>query len=258
MMAGILEILVPEMQTVDEMLKKYSQIKSGYLGDFAHLTVSTVDRYIRPACVLLAAQFANQVEKAATLAGIVQLIFLADRIHSGVSENYTGNTEPDDPRDGTQLPVLVGDYLFGRFFFTLSEAGLLEFLRPLAEIICKMNEGAMLRLKARSEGDSSPQTLLRIIEQETASLFVGACRLGFRLGKMDQNQQDALAGFGHYLGMTYGILQETGDQDLARQFSGLALESLESLKESSPVQGLRQLVYNLLGSTAPTARILVG
>ncbi|MDA8210517.1 MAG: polyprenyl synthetase family protein [Clostridia bacterium] len=260
MKAGVLEAIAPELQMVEEKIAKYCRVRSGYLGEFAHLTVNSIDRYLRPACVLLSARLFNQGgEKVVALASIIQLIFLAAKIHRDVPEKTSDNqAEPLDPRDGTQLPVLVGDYLYGRFFTTLCEGGILDFLKPLADIICKINEGSILRLKAEAAGDFSEKTMLSIIEQETASLLSGACRLSSILGQASAADQEALSAFGHNLGMAYGILQENGDRDLAGHFGALALAGLDRLKECASLQELRQVLDSLVGKQKPLARIMVG
>lgn len=260
MKAGILEAIAPELQIVEEKIAKYCRVRSGDLGEFAHLTLSSVDRYLRPACVLFSARlFKQSGEKVVTLASIIQLIFLAAKIHKAVPEKTSENQpEPLDPRDGTQLPVLVGDYLYGRFFTSLCEGAMLDFLKPLADIICTINEGSMLRLKAEAAGDNSQKTLLSIIEQETASLISGACRLSSILGQASEADQEAISDFGHNLGMTYGILQENGDRVLAGHFGELALAKLDKLKDCAPLLEMRQLVEGILGKQKPLARIMVG
>jgi geranylgeranyl pyrophosphate synthase len=260
MKAGTLEAIAPELQKVEEKIAKYYRIKSGNLGKYAHLALSNLDRNLRPACVLLSARlFKQSGEKIITLASIFQLIFLADKIHKAVPEKISENQpEPLDPRDGAQLPVLVGDYLYGRFFTSLCEGGLLELLKPLADVISIINEGSMFRLKAEAAGDDSKKTMLNIIEKETACLFSEACRLASILGQASAAEQEILAGFGHNLGMTYGIMQEKADWELASHFSTAALDKLDKLKEGAPSLELRQLVSSILGKQKPLARIMVG
>lgn len=176
MAAEVLEAIAGDLDEIEKLIGRYLKVRSGHLTDFAHLEADKYERWLRPAAVLLVSRiFGYKGQKAPALAAVVQLIYLAARIHRQVPDIHPHEGEEIDPRDGTQLPVLVGDYLYGRFFTTLCEAELLEYLGPLAEIIRKINEAAVQRLLG------NPISW----QEEERELLAGACRLAAKLAGVE-------------------------------------------------------------------------
>lgn len=251
MTLGVLNTLAQELRLVNAKIGRYCQVRSGYLGEFAHLELDRIDQILRPACVLsVAGHFKCEGAKAVALATIAQLIFLADKIHSAVPEDE-GSELADtlDPRDSSQLPVLVGDYLYGRFFTTLCEEGILEYLEPLARMICTINEGSILRCRAVYDGDYSQNTVLKIVEKETGLFFADSCRLSANLGGASEEEQNLLSKFGYNLGMAYGLLRERGYPQLATDYQTKARDVLAGLKNSQFVNHLCDLTDHLFETT---------
>lgn len=254
MALGVLNTIAQELQLVNAKIGKYFQVRSGYLGEFAHLELDRTDQILRPACVLsVAGHFKCKGSQAVAMAAIIQLIFLADRIHSAVPEDEEpGKSEITDPRDSSQLPVLVGDYLYGRFFTTLSEEDILEYLEPLARMICVINEGGIQRSKAVHQGDHSQQSLVRIIEKESGLFMAESCRISASMGGATPDQEKLLWDFGFNLGMAYGVMREPDCHELSAEYVARARAALGGLEEDIFVNQLVSLVDNLAPDTIQT------
>lgn len=183
-------------------------IKAGQIDDYAHLELSPLDKSLRPAVVLLVGRLYNcKSSKLLSLGTIVQFIFMASRIHRSIPE--TPQIQEADPRDGTQFPVLVGDYLYGKFFTTLCEAEILHFLRPLAEIIGRIHEGGILDRTNLHRKEDNNQLAAEIIKLETAELFAGAARLAGELAGAPEEDLQLLHEFGLNLGLGYGLRKKS-------------------------------------------------
>ncbi|MDA8234044.1 MAG: polyprenyl synthetase family protein [Clostridia bacterium] len=249
---GLFEPIIKELNMVEDKLAKDFRLRSGSAVRFAHLEYPVLERYLRPALVILFARLNNFTgEKVISLSGIIQLIYLASNIHLAVpDEDRQGDLETMDPRDGSQLPVLVGDYLYGKFYTSLCDAKIVYMLKPLADIICLMNEGSIKRRKGEKSGGNSLETMLEIIQKETAELFAGACRLGAELGQAPENEIRKASNFGMFFGMAYGFLNHGLNKELVREYGEKALQELANFKDSPNKKLLLNLVSTVLNDNA--------
>ena len=134
------------------------------------------------------------------MAGVIALIHLAQKIHNRI---------PDDcSKEVPQFPVLVGDYLFSRFFKKLSDFNLLEWLAPLASVICKMNEGGIVRREVLEHGRGREEDYSAVLYTEYGLLTGLACRIGGVLAGCSAGQAEALEQSGLNLGMAWGTVKE--------------------------------------------------
>jgi len=228
------EVLLPireELEQMQSILNRTFKIRAGNLADFVHLDFSCVNDFFRPALVILSASlFTLPSRQVIFLAAVVQFIYMAFQVHKNVAEDGNRFAGTDDHRNGYQFPVLVGDYLYSRFFAGLCDAGLLKYLRPLSELICQFNEGNILRFKNVKEEQAAPDTLLKkIIEKESAVFVAASCRMGGELGGAREPDLKRLYHFGFNLGMSLGLLEEQAGPDEAALYLQKALSYLATL-----------------------------
>lgn len=187
---------------------------------------------LRPGLVLLSAHLYNGVnERSIALAAVLQFIHLAARIHATVEED-----EPEAPegrRVRCQLPVLLGDYLYTRFFTTLCEGGLEEYLPPLARLVCSIGEAGMLRRR-----NAAPER--EICLKETGELMGLACRLGGELAGAPETHLGRLYRFGLHFGLAYGLNGRAGAGEIRALLSraGTELCDLPAGEARTALEGL--------------------
>jgi len=192
----------PELNKIFDNLENDYALKSGHLSKFIpDFTECPVDTSLRPALLTLAAKiFHGFNEKCLVMAVVVQLIHLAQEIHNRI---------PDDcPKETPQFPVLVGDYLFSKFFKRLSDFHLLEWLAPLASTICKMNEGGIVRREVIESGRGREEDYLDVLHLEYGLLTGLSCKIGGVLAGCSEVQAGILEQFGLNLGMAWGTMKE--------------------------------------------------
>lgn len=240
MAAAYFELISSDLEKVDLKINQTFKIRPGHLSKFAHLDLSLLQKFLHPALVLLTGRLFNAVgEKMISMAAVVQFIYMATVVHFRVNEE---GDETGDIRDGARFPVLVGDYLYGRFFTTLCAGGIVDYLQPLAEIIAETNLGAVLRAKEDlPEKENAPV----IIEKETAALTSGCCRLAARLAGAGEAAEQQLSDFGYNLGMGFGFLERNLPQDLASGYFDAALAQLDGLPAGDSRQSLATLVEQM-------------
>jgi len=194
---------------------------------------------LRPGLVLLSAHLYNGVnERCIAMAAVLQLIHLAARMHATVEEEEPGGT-PEGRRARCQLPVLLGDYLYARFFTTLCEGGLEEYLPPLARLVCSIGEAGMLRRR-----NAAPER--EICLKETGELMGLACRLGGELAGAPETHLGSLYRFGLHFGLAYGLNGRADAREI-RAFLSRAGTELRDL----PAGEARTALAGLLVHFAP-------
>ena len=249
-----------ELDSVYQKIEKELVIKAGHISSFAHLKYSLVDYAIRPALVIFSGRmFGRITEKTLALAAVCQFIYMAAQVHVDITEHTTVQVPgyETDPRDGSQFPVLVGDFLYGKFFTTLCDYGIIKFLRPLSEVICQVNEGGLLRQKELNSKLISQVVAKDIIRKETAELFAGCCSLGAESTQANANECLALYKFGKNFGMAYGLLENGMPFDNVAHYLDLALRELSFFNKCQARDELEELVNLFLGQKISVQRMVV-
>ncbi|MDD4237676.1 MAG: polyprenyl synthetase family protein [Desulfotomaculaceae bacterium] len=258
MLSHIIEEIARDLAWVNNLIEDHLKIKAGYLGAFANLDMSPINQDIRPALVILSSRiYGNVPEKAVVLASVFQFIYMAANVQRSVSESDTETFGmPEDPNLGSQFPVLVGDYLYGKFFTLLSEADMLNLLRPIAEIICHIHEGGIMKQKLKLQTSPS-KALGDAIQKESAELFGGCCSLGALLAGAPAADQKAMKRFGESLGMAYGLLEEGVKVEHITSYLLEAKEALSLIPCKPERLWLEKLVCNLSGQGLATCRMVI-
>lgn len=249
--------IAEELQQTQRKVQNKLIIKAGSLGDFAKLNVSPTNKVIRPALVIMTSRlFNNRSEQVLYLAAILQFIYLASYVHRGINEDHPPGEE-HDPRDGCQFPVLVGDYLFGRFFTTLCDGGIINYLHPLAKIISAINEGGILDRLHPTASSTDTHLYHQIIRLEKAEIMAGCCRLAADLAGAGEEQCRLLNLFGLNLGMAVGLLEQGDDATTVSSYLDQAEDHLNSLPEVARANELIK-VLNLFRQRKVNMHRLVG
>lgn len=253
MAAACFELISSDLEKVDLIINRALKIRPGHISRFAHVDLSPLQKVLHPALVLYTGRLFDAAgEKMASLAAVVQFIYMAAVVHLRVGEEVG---ETGDIRDGAQYPVLVGDYLYGSFFTTLCAGGIVEYLQPLGEIIAEMNLGALLRVKEELPGKAeSPE----VIEKETAALTSGCCRLAARLGGAGAEAERQMSEFGFNFGMGLGILERDFPREQAAVFFDVALNLLEAMPAGDARQSLAGLVQQIKEGTVTVPGRIIG
>ena len=253
MLRNILKPIEKELLSVSNLIEKQLIIKSGNIRSLAHLEFSNLNKTIRPALVLLSARFyGRNPEEAVALACVIQFIYMASKVQSAISEkdsdHIRGNT---DPRDGSQFPVLVGDYLYGKFFSFLCKDGKISFLGTLSELVCTIHEGSIL--KKKNEG----QSLHEVIRKETAELFAVSCSLGASLAGASEQEQESMRRFGLNFGMAYGLLEQGDSANYVSSYFKEVLAQLANIPDRVEKTVFEQIVQRLSGSGLTVRRMVI-
>ena len=176
MLSRILGHIGQEISWVHTLIKEELASKKKYLGVFADLIIYPVNMNIRPALVILSSRiFGNVSEKTLLLASVFQYIYLATTIQQCVySYDISDSSQGVVAGPGSKLPVLAGDYLYGRALTLLSKEGLQNYIQPIARIVRNIHEGCIIKHMLKHKL-SSHMTLIEATQKEYAELFGGCC-----------------------------------------------------------------------------------
>ncbi|MFZ5943487.1 MAG: hypothetical protein ACOYVD_05220 [Bacillota bacterium] len=124
-----------ELTLITARIYKYLKIKSGISIDILNHNFSKTDMLFLPQLILLAAQGPKGISnKIRTLAVISQIMYLSTEIHNQIPEN-----ENNLFKEKVQLPILVGDFLYSRFYEILCIEDCYEYLDDFVNYISKLN-----------------------------------------------------------------------------------------------------------------------
>lgn len=228
-----------ELNVVQARVNRDIKLKAAKFNELVDISLDEMDRYACPSIVLAVSKACGYVgEKSLALAAIIEFIHMANEVHRLMRDHEISE-------HNRQFPVLVGDYLFGKFFLELCREQLLKYLAPLAQGIVQMSEGAILRWKNCSQDlkdkEIKTEEWLFILEEELGSLTGLSARLGADLAGASDSLQDKLEELGSQLGLAWAARRQNLDNSVIYGILQKAKNILRELPNSLQIQPLREL-----------------
>jgi octaprenyl-diphosphate synthase len=187
---------------------------------------------LRPALLLLSASYAGHKDcSAIRLAAVVELLHSATLIHDDVIDSAgTRRGRPSaNARWGNHRSVLTGDWLYMLAFQMALEERNFRILDILIDLTQRMVEGELIQFEKIGRIDVTEEDALRLATYKTACLFSGCARLGAVLGRLDGEEEEALAEYGRYAGLAFQLVDDLLDFTASAQQLGKPV--LSDLKE---------------------------
>lgn len=173
-------------------------------------------KYLRPALCLFGGALS---ERSGALASVVPVAAAFEIFHSAtlihddiVDSAYLRRNMPTvNVKWGSQVAVLVGDFLHDRalvtFFGTKNDRVISLFLNTA----CEVCDGEILEFKEKNNVSLKEETYFEIIEKKTASLLSTSIETGAILGDLGLEETLALKNYGSNLGMAFQIVDDCLD-----------------------------------------------
>ncbi|MCX7946795.1 MAG: polyprenyl synthetase family protein [Hydrogenophilus sp.] len=236
----------PFLQPIEEDLRALDEkIRASLYSDVAlvrqvadHL-IEAGGKRLRPAVHLLAARACGELgPEAVTLATVVEFIHSATLLHDDVVDesDLRRGQKTANATFGNAAAVLVGDFLYSRAFQLMVSVGQMRVMEILAETTNAIAEGEVLQLMHVGNEAMTWEDYFRVIERKTAKLFAAAARLGAVVAEAPQAIEEALAAYGHYLGIAFQIADDLLDYAADPETSGKNLG--DDLAEGKPTYPL--------------------
>ena len=203
-----------DMQAVDQVIHQRLSSEVALVNQLSHYIVNSGGKRLRPLLALLSAKVFNyQGDVHYLLAAIIEFIHTATLLHDDVvdeSDLRRGN-ETANALFGNAASVLVGDFLYSRAFEMMVEVDDMRVMKILATTTNVIAEGEVMQLMNVHDAGTTEQKYLEVILCKTAKLFEAAAQLGAILCNRDEQEVQAMADYGRYLGTAFQLIDDVMD-----------------------------------------------
>ena len=218
--AASLGALKPQLKQIEIEIERMVSASIKSVADIASHTLGAGGKRLRPALAVLAAQLCDETsregqlpDKVLAAAVAVELTHTTTLLHDDVvdSAEVRRGKPAANLLWGNGMSVLVGDYLFAQVFLIASQRGFYELMNPLAQATAQMCAGELLEAQKRGALEMSENDYLEIVALKTSALTECSCRIGALAVQANEQQVEALALYGHYIGIAFQIVDDVFD-----------------------------------------------
>jgi octaprenyl-diphosphate synthase len=260
-------VLAPLQADLDLVGESYRHILSGVSAesqDLVEQSAAFTGKRLRPALTVLAGRIAGGLDPeqrvsadVATVGAIVELIHTATLVHDDILDGASVRRKVAtlNARFGEQMAVLAGDVLFSKAYRAAAWLADPFAARYLSEVVGEILDGEIHQDLVAHNPNLSEAEYRKIIRGKTAALYEGALRVGAYYGGAERELTDALAQYGHHLGMAFQIVDDHLDLAGDEQQVGKSLG--RDLREGKTTLPVILWIAGLEGSAHDEATALV-
>jgi octaprenyl-diphosphate synthase len=210
----ILALFAADLTAIEKAIFENLDSSNELLKTIATYINKSGGKRLRPLLVVLCSKMNGYSgQDHVSLGNAVEYIHVASLLHDDVLDGATRRRGAPSANDrwGNQLAVLGGNFLYTTAFDILLRDFSREIVQVLSRASLKMIEGEVLQRQWRCRLDIPEDIYLKITALKTASLISACCRTGAMLADKGTAETEALAEFGHLLGVAFQIVDDTLD-----------------------------------------------
>jgi len=214
---GLAEIFEPvreQLARVEKEFARHLESRVDLIPQMGKYVQMSGGKRVRPAVLLMAARLCGYTGDRAILnAAVVEFIHTATLVHDDIidgAETRRGHLTAHS-RWGSDITVLLGDYLYIRSMAMALTQDTLEVVRLLCDVTLRMIEGELYQLTKAGDVTITEDEHFEIIRRKTAHLFAGCAEIGGLLGECTAEQRVALRDYGFNLGVAFQIVDDVLD-----------------------------------------------
>lgn len=211
--------ILTSLKNVPVQISKILQSSNPLIQEVSGHFFQAHGKMLRPAMTFLGAAAANpsfsfrESEKLLNLAASFEIFHAATLIHDDIIDRaeLRRGLSSVNAKWGAAIAVLAGDFFHDRALVTIFENGSSEVMRlflKTAGIVC---DGEIHELRRVRFYELTETEYFEIIYKKTASLLACVLEAGARTSDADENQIQALAGFGRHFGNAFQIIDDCLD-----------------------------------------------
>jgi len=223
----IFDLLRDDLATLEEEFGQDTVAGVSAITEIGEYLRAGGGKRIRPALLFLSSKlFQYQGRGAVKLGAVVEIIHTATLVHDDIiDEARTRRGRPSaNTQWGNSKCVLAGDWLYMQAFKIAVLERNFRILDTLIELTQQMVEGELLQMEKLGQLITLDEHF-DLIYRKTACLFSVCMRLGAILGGASEKQEQALAQYGHDLGMAFQIVDDVLDLTASEDILGKPVAS---------------------------------
>ena len=213
-------ILATVKDDLDDIEKALSDNLNPYLdlvSEVAGHILFSGGKRLRPLLMILSARicgYNGDYEK--TFSTALEYLHAATLLHDDLVDEATlrRGKPVAHSKWGNSITVLVGDYLLARALSISAGTGRLRVVQILAGLTENMSQGEVHQLMRKGDISLTEDEYKEVIRRKTAMLFEAACRVSAIIADASEEQEKALAEYGHNLGIAFQMADDLFDYTL--------------------------------------------
>ncbi|MBA0089345.1 MAG: polyprenyl synthetase family protein, partial [Acidobacteria bacterium Pan2503] len=210
----IFDLIQDELDQVEKKITHESVASVDAVTAIGQYLQSAGGKRLRPSLLLLSAKLAGHAGSCAIhLGAVVEMIHAATLVHDDVidaAQTRRGRASTN-VKWGNHTCVLAGDWLYMQAFQIALRERNFHILELLIGLTQMMVEGELIQLEKIGRIDVTEEDALRLAAYKTACLFSGCARLGAVLGRLDDEEEQALAEYGRNAGLAFQLVDDLLD-----------------------------------------------
>jgi octaprenyl-diphosphate synthase len=210
----IVRLVEDDLARVEDVFRAQVHSDLPLVGEIGRYIQEGGGKRVRPALLLLASRLCGyRGERAVTLASTVEFIHTASLLHDDIIDEATtrrGRSSVNS-RWGNDVTVLLGDFLYTKSMAMALSQDNLRILRLLSDVTLRLIEGEILEIERNGDIHVTEEDHLDTIRRKTADLFAACTRIGAILGEVGDEREQALAGYGLNLGLSFQMVDDLLD-----------------------------------------------
>jgi heptaprenyl diphosphate synthase len=210
---ALLKSLESGLETVEVQLKSATTYADSVAKNPARHLVDAGGKRIRPALVLLAAQFGDPTRQAVyDAAVVVELTHLATLYHDDVMDDAPTRRGVPTAQHiwGNSVAILTGDLLFARASQVGSNLGQAS-LTLQADTFERLCLGQLHETVGPSESQNPIDHYVQVLADKTGSLIAASARLGIMLSGAPAEYEEPMRVFGEKVGVAFQLIDDVID-----------------------------------------------
>ncbi|MGB0921942.1 MAG: polyprenyl synthetase family protein [Alphaproteobacteria bacterium] len=214
-MTELVALVEPEMEAVNALITRQLEHDVQLIPEVSAHLIDAGGKRLRPMLTIATSRMCGyrQGSKHITLASAVEFLHTATLLHDDVVDVSDMRRGRDTANKiwGNQAAILVGDYLISKTFQMLVRETSERILQVLADAAVIISSGEVLQLSNQHKVDATEADYLRVVDAKTAALFAAACEVSAVLADRPASEQEALSGYGRYLGIAFQLVDDVLD-----------------------------------------------
>lgn len=210
----VYESIQDDLLKVKSQLGSVSKVSFPWLSDQLNYVMKGGGKGIRPALTLLSGKFYQyNIVYLVPMATAVELMHTATLVHDdAIDKSIVRRGRPTiNKMWGSDMAILLGDYLFARAGETVSDTRSLRVIKLFSHTLAIISSGELNQYLSAFKVKQTRENYLQRISGKTASLFSLATESGAILSEAPEEMVARLKEYGFNLGIAFQIVDDILD-----------------------------------------------